>query len=196
MNLKKEPIVIISSVLLFFVLYFSLTNVEWDVRVILSLMISSVMLWVFEPIPFSQSSMLLIILFILFDVSSTEVILSGFSSNALFLVLGGLMLGKGVNDTLLGRRLALFILTKFLKMKGGLLFGVIIIQQVFSIFIPAPVIRTAILIPILQNIFLQSKSTKLFEKQIMMGLAYGGNISSIGFLPAAVINVITGKSVV
>jgi sodium-dependent dicarboxylate transporter 2/3/5 len=191
MNGKMGLITIASSVAVFLICFFILNEADWGVRVALSLTISSILLWIFEPIPFSQTAILLLILFVFFGVTEIDVILSGFSSYALFLILGGLMLGRGVNSTNLGKRLALSILLKLSSKKGGVLLGIIIIQQLLSSFIPAPVIRTALLIPIVESMFEKLKDNKQFEKQLTMGIAYGGNISSIGFLPSAIVNVIS-----
>jgi sodium-dependent dicarboxylate transporter 2/3/5 len=191
MILNRNIFVISISILLFIILFYVFKDVEWGIRVALSLIISFILLWIFEPIPFSQIAIILLLLLTLFEASSTEVLFSGFSSHAFFLIMGGLMLGKGVNNTDLGKRMAIWFLYKLAPKRGGLVLGVILIQQVLSIFIPAPVIRTALLIPIYQKIFKSLPANDILKKQVMMGIAYGGNISSIGFLPSAITNVIT-----
>lgn len=191
MNNNKKIFILIVTTVVCILLIYSFKDVVWEVRITLSLIIASIILWIFEPLPFSQISIALMVLLIIFQVADTEVILSGFSSYALFLFLGGMMVAKGVNNTDLGKRLSLWILHKLAYRNGGLLLGIIIIQQILSVFVPAPMIRTALILPVLEPILNKLKHEVQFKKQLVMGVAYGGNISTVGFLPSAIVNLIT-----
>lgn len=153
-------------------------------------MIASVPFWIFEPIPFSQTALWLLIFFLIFKVVEADVVLSGFSSLALFLTIAGLMIGNAVNETNLGKRLAMWFLMKLGGVKNGVLIGVIIIQQVLSLFVPAASIRTALLIPIIENLLKDMPQQSAINKQVMLCLAYAGNVSTICFLPGGITNVI------
>ncbi|MET3699853.1 anion transporter [Bacillus oleivorans] len=189
---RSKWMIFSSALVIFFSLFFLLQDVEWPIRISLSIMLASVPLWIFEPIPFAQIALLLLCLFLVFDVAEADLALSGFASLALFLIVAGLMIGKAVNETNLGRRIAMWFLLKLCRLKNGLLIGVILIQQVLALFIPTPSIRTALLLPILESLFkdLPPQSTNL-QKQVMLGLAFAANVSAICYLPAGMVNVIT-----
>ncbi|MCP8615919.1 SLC13 family permease [Salirhabdus salicampi] len=180
-----------SSIVIFLLLFLLTNNLSLPISLSISLIVASIPLWIFEPIPYAQTALLLLMLFMLFDIVEAEVILSGFSSLALFLVMAGLMIGKAVNETNLGKRLALWFLLRLMGLRNGVLIGIIIIQQVLSLFVPAPSIRTALLLPIVENLLEGlPRGSSGVKKQVMLGLAYAGNVSTICFLPSGIINVI------
>src|SRR5699024_3241280 len=105
---------------------------------------------------------------------------------------GGMMLSNGVNDTPLAKRVVYIILKFTSQSTNMLLLGIILLPQILAIFIPASAVRVALILPIvilLSN--LKSLNTQEnYRKQMLLGLAYGGNISGTGVLTAAISNII------
>lgn len=168
-------------------------SVEYTSRVTLAITLSAIVLWVLEPIPFSMTAVLVLFALPVSGAVSTELVLSGFSSPAIFLIVAGMMLASGVEQTSLGKRLAYQLLYWFGEKKGGVLAGVILIPQIMAFFIPAAAVRTAILLPIVFSVMviLGLQKDNLQAKQLMMAVAVSGNVSGTAILPAAIGNVIT-----
>lgn len=149
-------------------------------------------LWITEIIPFALSSLLVLILYVFTNVATIESILSGFASGAVFLIMGGMMIAKGVNNTPFGQRIVYYFLKLLSKNYRTLLLGIIFIPQILAIFIPATGVRTALILPIIISLIsvLNLEKYEHTKKQMMLAVAYAGNISGIGFLPAAIGNVL------
>ncbi|GLB60611.1 hypothetical protein NCCP133_27430 [Cytobacillus sp. NCCP-133] len=141
------------------------------------------------------TAILLLVLMLLFKVVTMEIVFSGFSSPAIFLIIGGMMLAKGVNDTHLAKRLAYFILAKWAGTAKGLLASILIIPQVQAFFIPAVAVRATLLLPIAQMLLDQIgvKENENLRKMILLGVAFGGTISGTVVLTAAIGNILTVK---
>ncbi|MDV2888089.1 SLC13 family permease, partial [Alkalihalophilus pseudofirmus] len=80
-------------------------------RIMLAFLTLSVFYWTFEPIPIGLTAVILLVLMLVFGVVNTDVVYSGFASPAVFLIIGGMMLAKGVNDTTLTKRIAYLFLS-------------------------------------------------------------------------------------
>ncbi|KAB2330433.1 DASS family sodium-coupled anion symporter [Cytobacillus depressus] len=193
-NGTRKIITLILGVLLMGIIYFILPG-EYNesAKIMLALLVMSVFYWTFEPVPLGVTAILLLILMILFNVVSKEVIFSGFSSPALFLIIGGMMLAKGVNDTPLAKRLAYIILAKWGGTAKGLLGSIILIPQIQAFFIPAAAVRATLLIPValmsLDTIGVKENSN--LRKMILLGVAFAGTISGTVVMTAAIGNILT-----
>lgn len=162
-------------------------------RIMLAFLALSVFYWTFEPIPLGLTAVILLVLMLVFGVVETDVVYSGFSSPAVFLIIGGMMLAKGVNDTPLARRIAYFFLSKWGGTAKGLLGSIIIIPQIQSFFIPAAAVRATLLLPValmsLDTIGEKAKGN--LGKMILLGVAFGGTISGTAVMTAAIGNILT-----
>lgn len=182
------------SVSAFLMVFFGLQeNVEYASRVTLALTLAAIVLWVLEPIPFSMTAVLVLFALPISGAVSIELVLSGFASPAIFLIVAGMMLASGVEQTSLGKRLAYQLLYWFGEKKGGILASIILIPQIMAIFIPAAAVRTAMLLPIVFSVLaiLNLHKGNTQAKQLMMAVVVSGNVSGTAILPAAIGNVIT-----
>ncbi|MCQ6268374.1 SLC13 family permease [Fictibacillus sp. WQ 8-8] len=190
----KSPIFIVVSILLSILVYTQLpANVDYEPRATLAISTGAIALWVLEPIPFSMTAILILILLPVSGAVSMDLVLSGFASPAIFLILAGMMLACGLDQTLLGKRLAFQLLYWFGEKRGGILAGIILIPQIMAIFIPAAAVRTTMLLPIVFSVFsiLGIEKGNVQGKKFMLGAAIGCNVSGTGILPAAIGNVVT-----
>ncbi len=182
------------SVLVFALLFFGMEGVmEYKPRVTLSITLGVIVLWVLEPIPFSMTAILVLFLLPISGAVTTESVLSGFASPAIFLIVAGMMIASAVEQTPLGKRLAYQLLYWVGEKRGGVLAGIILIPQILALFIPAAAVRTAMVLPIVFTItsILGLKASDTQAKQLMLAVVVGCGISGIAILPAAIGNVIT-----
>jgi sodium-dependent dicarboxylate transporter 2/3/5 len=162
-------------------------------RIMLALLVLSVFYWTFEPVPLGLTALILLVLMLVFGVVTTEVVYSGFSSPAIFLIIGGMMLAKGVNGTPLTKRIAYIFLSRWGGTAKGLLGSIIIIPQIQSFFIPAAAVRATLMLPVallsLDTIGERAKGN--LGKMILLGVAYGGTVSGTAVMTAAIGNILT-----
>ncbi|QQE73619.1 SLC13 family permease [Brevibacillus composti] len=190
----KKPLWFAISALLFALVFFGLQGyMEYEARVTLAITLAVIVLWVLEPIPFSMTAVLVLFLLPMSGAVSTDLILSGFASPAIFLIVAGMMIASAVEQTPLGQRLAYQLLYWLGEKKGGVLAGIILIPQVMAFFIPAAAVRTAMLLPIVFSIaaILGVQAGDVRGKKLMMGVVVGCGVSGTAVLPAAIGNVIT-----
>lgn len=190
----KRTLFFILSLLAFILVYTLLPqSVAYEPRVTLAIGTSAVFLWVLEPIPFSMTAILVLIGLPVSGAVSVDLVLSGFASPAIFLIVAGMMLAVGLDQTSLGKRIAYQLLYWLGNKRGGILAGIILIPQVMAIFIPAAAVRTTMLLPIVFSVLsiLNIGKGDVRGKQLLMGAAIGCNVSGTAILPAAIGNVIT-----
>jgi anion transporter len=180
--------------LAFALVFFGLQGiVDYAPRITLAITVGAIALWVLEPIPFSMTAILVLIMLPVSKAVSIDLVLSGFASTAIFLIIAGMMIASAVEETSLGKRLAYQLLYWLGEKRGGILAGIILIPQVMAIFIPAAAVRTAMLLPIVLSVIsiLGLQKGDIRGKQLMMGAVIGCNVSGTAILPAAIGNVIT-----
>lgn len=130
---------------------------------------------------------------LLFNQADPSVAFSGFASPATHLVIGGMMIASAVNETALVKRVTYLILKRWGGNSKGMLGSLIIIQQIQAFFIPSTAVRTTLILPISSMIIktVDAKPGSNLRKMIMLGVAYGGNISGTAIMTAAVGNILT-----
>lgn len=192
-NYKISTIYLLLSLLISVLLYLSLPNeINDEARMTLSISAGAISLWIFEPIPFSMTAIIVLVLLPMTKSVSLDLMLSAFSSPAIFLIIGGMMLAAGVEQTVLGKRMAYYLLYWVGDKRGGILIGLLIISQLMAIFIPSASVRTTMLIPIVLSVLdiLGVRKGDIIGKQMMMTVSFGSTISGTAILPAAIANVI------
>lgn len=189
----RKLIFLVLGILLMLVVYLVLPHYSDSARIMLALLALSVFYWTFEPLPLGVTAILLLVLMLLFGVVSKEVVFSGFASPAVFLIIAGMMLARGVNSTPLAKRMAYFILAKWGGTAKGLLASIIVIPQIQSFFIPAAAVRATLLLPVAQMSLdtIGAKSSGNLRKMILLGVAFGGTISGTAVMTAAIGNILT-----
>ncbi|MBO8172232.1 MAG: DASS family sodium-coupled anion symporter [Bacillaceae bacterium] len=195
---EKSYIKIITAVLISLMVFVAVFaglsgKMEYEPRMTLAITAFAIMMWVLEPLPFSMTAIIVMVLLPVSGAVSIDLVLSGFSSPAIFLIIAGMMLAAGVDQTALGKRLAYYLLYKVGDKRGGVLGGLILIPQIMAVFIPAAAVRTTMLLPIAHSVLkiLGIKRHDQSGRQLMMGVAVGTSISGTAILPAAIGNVIT-----
>ncbi len=190
----KKMIILLIGIALMAGVYFILpANYTGSARIMLAFLALSVFYWTFEPIPIGLTAVILLVLMLVFGVVTTDVVYSGFASPAVFLIIGGMMLARGVNDTTLTKRIAYLFLSKWGGTAKGLLASILIIPQIQSFFIPAAAVRATLMLPIatmsLDTIGKKAKGN--LGKMILLGVAFGGTVSGTAVMTAAIGNILT-----
>ncbi|WP_339227011.1 DASS family sodium-coupled anion symporter [Oceanobacillus sp. FSL K6-2867] len=190
--IKLASILIAISVFLF--LYFGLPDTfSHSARLMAGIVSFGVILWTLEPIPMGLTALLILVMMLVFNLTDTEVVFSGFASPATHLVIAGMMVAKAVNETPLVKRISYLILKKWGGRANGLLGSLILVQQVQAIFIPSSAVRSTLMLPISSMIVetVGAKQGSNLRKMIMIGVAFGGNVSGTAIMTAAVGNILT-----
>ncbi|WP_417909073.1 SLC13 family permease [Candidatus Electronema sp. PJ] len=148
--------------------------------------------WATALIPEHLTALLFFLLTLLFAVAPPEVVFSGFSSAAVWLVFGGLIVGAAISSTGLGDRIGKYAATRlhgsYLKIISGLVAAVVL----FSFLMPSSMGRIVLLTPIALAIadhFGFKEGTK-GRTGIMLAVILGTYIPAFGILPANVPNVV------
>ena len=190
----KTVIIFILTIAIFVILYIYLPDTfSYEAKIMTAIVTAGITFWAFEPIPIGHTALIVLLLMLLFNVSDLDTIFSGFSSPAIYLIVGGMMLAKAVNETPLARRITYKVLYKWGGSAKGLLGSVIMIMQLQAFFIPATAVRTTLMLPISTMIIktIGAEPGSNLRKMIMLGVAFGGNISGTAVMTAAIGNILT-----
>ncbi|MBP1931061.1 SLC13 family permease [Ammoniphilus resinae] len=184
---------VILSVVIFLLLVFMLPKeLHREAKLAIAMTVSAIVLFITEAFSYGQISLLIILFTCFTQIVSIDTALSGFSSGAIFLIIGGMMIAKAVNDTPLTQRMTYYVLQKFGSTTSRVLAGIILISQVQAFFIPATAVRATLLLPVVISLLktFDHQLNPNIRRQFMLGVAYGGNISGTAILPAAIGNVL------
>lgn len=166
----------------------------WQIRSTLAVMTLAIILWVLEPVPLALSAFIAIAALVVSGAAPIEQALSGFASGSTFLIAAGFMMANAINSTPLGNRIAYFFLARTKNTPGGILAASLIILEVLAFFIPATAVRAALLLPVILTIieeFEEKGPAPNIRGMLLLGIAFGANITGLGLLPGAIANVIT-----
>lgn len=206
---RKNFIILLIATLVMFVILF-LPNPETlpvAGQRALAVLAFAVILWMTEAVSYPVSAVMIVSLLALFigisptveDPSVTYgtsealgMAVAGFSSTAVLLVGGALILAAAMELTGLHRRIALFILSKVGTKPGRLVMGTILVSFVLALFVPSATARAGTLVPILLGIvaaFGLAKESKL-GALLMITAVQSISIWNIGIKTAAAQNMV------
>lgn len=105
-------------------------------------------LWATGIIPEHITALLFFAVSMLFSIAEPELVFSGFSSSAFWLVFGGLIIGIAIQNTGLGKRLAILIVARLQAEYVRLISGIVLIGMILSFLMPSAMARMVLFIPI------------------------------------------------
>lgn len=194
-NISMSQIVVfISATVLFLaVIFFLPEDIGWSQRSTIAVMLYGLVLWAFAPIPLGLTSVIVLVLLMVLRPVEIEVILSGFASPAVFLIIGGMMMAIGVNSTPLVKRMTYSMLSSMGKSAKGIYTGLVVLMQIQAFFIPATAVRASLMMPVIADIIEETGVSKdsNFNKLLYIGTAFAVNISGVAVLTAAIGNILT-----
>lgn len=142
-----------------------------------------VILWVTEAIPLPVTSLLACVLFGLFRVVPISSTFVGFGNHTIFFLIGALLLGVAIVKVSLHTRIALLILKTFGTSPKRLVSVVIATGAGMSLLMPEHGVG-AMLFPIMVAVMVarNEDSNSNFSKAVILAVAYGTNVGSMGTL--------------
>ncbi len=149
-------------------------------------------LWASALIPEHLTALLFFLLALLFSAAPPDVVFSGFSSAAVWLVFGGLVAGAAISSTGLGGRIgrhtAAHLHGSYVRIIGGIVAAVVL----FSFLMPSSMGRVVLLTPIALAVadHFGFKQGSKGRTGIMLAVILGTYIPAFGILTANVPNVV------
>ncbi len=147
----------------------------------LAVFVLSLSLWVTNYLPLAITSLMGIALIPLLNIMSVEKTYSTFGNNAIFFILGALMLAASLYKTGLGSRLAYLLISRFDSNPKRITVGILLSSAILSFIMPEHAVA-AMLFPIVFEIVETLKLKPLrskFAKSLFLSLAWGAVIGGI-----------------
>ncbi|MDR7870730.1 MAG: DASS family sodium-coupled anion symporter [Tissierellaceae bacterium] len=166
----------------------------------------ALIMWVSRPIPIYQTSIIAILILPLIGaVEDQEVAFGTLGYDIIWLMVAAFVLTSAINQTNLGKRLALTLVTKLGRTPKGTLWALLLTNFILAFFVPSTTARAALLVPIvtiLLEVYKQTPGNSKFGKLMtlqgvqtnayatsMVMTATSAQVLSIGF-----INQMTGSN--
>lgn len=166
----------------------------------------ALVMWVSRPIPIYQTSIIAILILPLIGaVEKQSVAFGTLGFDIIWLMVAAFVLTSAINQTNLGKRLALTLITKLGRTPKGTLWALLLTNFILAFFVPSTTARAALLVPIvtiLLEVYKQSPGNSKFGKLMtlqgvqtnafatsMVMTATSAQVLSIGF-----INQMTGSN--
>ncbi|MFC1760243.1 SLC13 family permease [Candidatus Neomarinimicrobiota bacterium] len=150
---------------------------------ILVIVVIAIFLIIFEPIPLPAIAFIVLILEVLFSIASPNEAAKSFFSDAVFFIMGSLMLAVAIVSQGLDKRLALGIIRLTGNKTWKIVFGFIGISALLSSFIGEHTV-TAMMLPVgltlLRYTNANPKQLKRLTPLLLFSIAYGSAMGSIG----------------
>ena len=114
----------------------------------LAIFVASLILWMTEALPNYLTSLILILLTVLFNVTTQKEALAQLGHPVMWLNILSFVLASMLVKTRFAKRLALAFVIKFGKSAKGVLWSFLVINLVLSAFISATTVKATIMLPI------------------------------------------------
>ena len=148
--------------------------------------------WATGVLPFHVTGIGLFVLATLFGIAPPRVIFAGFTSSALWLVFGGLVIGAAVQTTGLGRRLARLLVGHLGGSYRRIVYGTVGLGAGLAFLVPAAMGRVMILVPIFAALTAELGFTpgRRGRTGILLAVAFGIILPAFAILPANLPNMV------
>ncbi len=147
------------------------------------IVVTAVLLIIFEPVPLPAIALLMVILQVLFGISPPNDVAASFWSDAVFFIMGSLMLAVAIVHQGLDTRLALGIIRFTGHQTWKIIFGFIAVCAILSSFIGEHTV-TAMMMPVgltlIRHTNKDPKKVAGLTGLILFSIAYGSAMGSIG----------------
>ena len=149
----------------------------------LIIVVMTIILIIFEPIPLPGVALLILILQVGFGVATADETAASFMSDAVFFIMGSLMLAVAIISRGLDGRLALAVIRITGNTTWKIVIGFVVISAFLSSFIGEHTV-TALMLPIaltlIRNTSDKPEKVKKLSALLLFSIAYGALIGSIG----------------
>jgi sodium-dependent dicarboxylate transporter 2/3/5 len=162
-------------------------------QMMIGIMIIGAILWITELIPIAATGILIIIMQPILGTLPAAEVFSSFGNQAIFFLIGAFILAAAIEKYGLHRRLALRLLSFFVKKPRLLSLGIMASCTLLSFIMPEHGVA-ALFLPIVTSILLVTKvqpRQSNFGKICTLSIAYGCSIGSLGTLVGGARNPLT-----
>ena len=182
----KNQILILTSVLVcLFSYYLNPFHLETSAKVVLSVSILMILLWISDALPMPIVAVIPLILFPIFKINSIEHTAKSYANPVIFLFFGGFMLGLAIEKWNLHKRIAMNIISKTGTKGDKIVLGFIIATGLLSMWL-SNTATTMMMYPIALSVISVVGQTKqqyanyaFFNLTLMLSIAYAANIGGI-----------------
>ncbi|KUK24927.1 MAG: Anion transporter family protein [Thermotoga sp. 50_1627] len=161
-------------------------------RAALAVFLFAFVLWVTEPFPPYVTAFVSIILLIITKAWDQKSVLGVFGYDVIWLMVCAFILNSAMENTNLGKRIALGLITKFGHTSRGILLALITANFALSFLIPSTTARAALVLPIalmLAQAYNATPGKSNFGKLLMLFNMQSNEISTSGILTATSANI-------
>ena len=157
-----------------------------------ALIIFAMGFWATGVLPEFLTALIFLLMAVILKVAPPPVVFSGFSSGALWLVFGGLIIAAAVKSTGFGKRLSYWLLAPTIASYAGVISSIVFLTILLSFFIPATMGRVILLVPL---VVVLSERLGFGEdspgrKGMVLAVTIGSFAPSCAVLPANVPNMV------
>lgn len=158
----------------------------------LALCVLSIGLWATGVLPEAATALIFFTIAMLAKLAPATVIFSGFASGALWLIMGGLVMGVAIKSTGLGDRIARGLSASFGSSYWGVVAGVVVVGTALGFVMPSSMGRAVLLMPITLSLadrygFAPGSKGRI---GLVLAAALGSHVSTFSVLPANVPNMV------
>ncbi len=148
-------------------------------------------LWITKTVPDHLAAIIFFIAAVSVIGVPPDIALSGFHAGAVWLVLGGLIVGVAIKSTGLGERLALSMLTRASRSYGTMIVGAVALGTVLIFIAPSAIGRIMILMPIVIALAerLGFEAGSPGRNGLVLAASLGTSIPAYAVLPSTIPNV-------
>lgn len=109
----------------------------------------ALIMWIARPIPIYLTSIILILLLPLIGaVEDQEIVFGALGFDIIWLMVSAFVLTSAMSATNLGKRIALYLTTKFAKTPTQVLVVFVIVNYILAFFVPSTTARASLIVPI------------------------------------------------
>lgn len=158
----------------------------------LALCLVAISLWATGVMPEAVTALAFFTLAMLFKLAPANVVFSGFQSSALWLIMGGLVMGLAIKTTGLGDRIAHRLSHAFGQSYWGVITGVVLVGTALGFVMPSSMGRAVLLMPIALSLcdrygFAPGRKGRT---GVVLAAALGSHVATFAVLPANVPNMV------
>ncbi|MCA1336346.1 SLC13 family permease [Pseudooceanicola marinus] len=163
----------------------------------LGLVLFTLSLWGTGVVPGYLASLTFLTGVVILELAPPEAAFSGFTSQAMWLIVSGFVIGEAIRSSGLGHRLAFAIGPHLSRSYGVLLLGLMGLAMVLGFLMPSSLGRAVVLMPVGMALAERLGFDKGSNGRIGIALiiAFGSHMAGYGVLPSNIPNVVLAGSV-
>lgn len=183
----KRNVAIFIYMLMFSIPFISIVGTDFKIGIII---LFTVFLWATNVVPEWFSSFTFLTIFSIFSFSSPDIIFSGFTSSAAWLVMSGIIISAAITNLRLGNIVASYIFPLFIGSCKKAIFTSGLLGLLTAFIMPSAMNRVIIIVPILDSIAIKlgyNINDKGYKGILISGVL-GSYLPATTILPANVPN--------